>query len=151
MKTNNGVIGFDPASGRLLTVGEQALEVGKKVGLVTSVTFNHATPAGFIAHNGNRNDYHGLATEMIDSGIDVIIGAGHPDGGRGRRRRLARDPAPPCAGLPAAGRQREPHSRSVKTRATVRPMASATTTNSAVIAFWIAASVSPSMTPAIDR
>uniref|UniRef100_UPI0028A13B77 alkaline phosphatase n=1 Tax=Microbacterium sp. TaxID=51671 RepID=UPI0028A13B77 len=79
VKTNNGVIGFDPASGRLLTVGEQALEVDKKVGLVTSVPFNHATPAGFIAHNGNRNDYHGLATEMIDSGIDVIIGAGHPE------------------------------------------------------------------------
>src|SRR6185312_3025477 len=72
-------LGFTPAGDRLLTVGEQALEVGKKVGLVTSVTFNHATPAGFIAHNTNRNDYHGLATEMIDSGVDVLIGAGHPN------------------------------------------------------------------------
>lgn len=64
---------------RLLTVGEQAKAVGKKVGLVTSVPFNHATPAGFIAHNTNRNDYRGLATEMIDSGIDVIMGGGHPN------------------------------------------------------------------------
>ncbi len=79
IKTNNGVIGFDPASKRLLTVGEQAQEVGKKVGLVTSVPFAHATPAGFIAHNANRNDYHGLAKEMIDSGADVIIGGGHPN------------------------------------------------------------------------
>lgn len=79
VKTNNGSIGFDPASEQLLTVGEQALAVDKKVGVVTSVTFNHATPAGFIAHNPDRNDYHGLATEMIDSGIDVIIGAGHPN------------------------------------------------------------------------
>ncbi|WP_229052601.1 alkaline phosphatase [Aeromicrobium sp. Leaf350] len=79
VKTNNGVIGFDPQGNRLLTVGEQAQAAGKKVGLVTDVPFNHATPAGFIAHNGNRNDYHGLATEMIDSGADVIIGGGHPN------------------------------------------------------------------------
>lgn len=79
VKTNNGRLGYDAGGERLLTVGEQAMAVGKKVGLVTSVTFNHATPAGFIAHNANRNDYHGLATEMIDSGIDVIIGAGHPN------------------------------------------------------------------------
>lgn len=79
VKTNNGVIGFDREGNRLLTVGEQAKAVGKKVGLVTSVPFNHATPAGFIAHNSNRNDYRGLATEMIDSGIDVIMGGGHPN------------------------------------------------------------------------
>lgn len=79
VKTANGVLGYDPEKNRLLTVGEQALEVGKKVGLVTSVTFNHATPAGFIAHNSDRNDYHGLATEIIDSGVDVVIGAGHPN------------------------------------------------------------------------
>ena len=79
IKTNNGVLGYDPEGTRLLTVGEQAKAVGKKVGLVTSVTFNHATPAAFIAHNTDRNDYHGLATEIIDSGIDVVIGAGHPN------------------------------------------------------------------------
>ncbi|WP_293783146.1 alkaline phosphatase [uncultured Aeromicrobium sp.] len=79
VKTNNGVIGFDPEGERLMTVGEQAKAVGKKVGLVTDVPFAHATPAGFIAHNADRNDYHGLANEMIDSGIDVIIGGGHPN------------------------------------------------------------------------
>lgn len=78
VKTRNGVLGFTPDGERLLTVGEQALATGRKVGLVTTVPFNHATPAGFIAHNANRNDYQGLATEMIDSGIDVIIGGGHP-------------------------------------------------------------------------
>lgn len=79
VKTTNGTLGFAPDGTRLLTVGEQAMEVGKKVGLVTSVPFNHATPAGFIAHNKSRNDYHGLATEMIDSGVDVLIGGGHPN------------------------------------------------------------------------
>ncbi|WP_227497172.1 alkaline phosphatase [Planctomonas psychrotolerans] len=79
VKTTNGTIGFDPAGNRLLTIGQQAKEAGKKVGLVTSVPFNHATPAGFIAHNATRSDYHGLATEMINSGADVLIGGGHPD------------------------------------------------------------------------
>lgn len=79
VKTTNGTLGFAADGTRLLTVGEQAMEVGKKVGLVTSVPFNHATPAGFIAHNKSRNDYHGLATEMIDSGVDVLIGGGHPN------------------------------------------------------------------------
>lgn len=79
VKTNNGTIGYAPDGERLLTVGEQAKAVGKKVGLVTSVPFNHATPAGFIAHNADRNDFQGLATEMIDSGIDVIVGGGHPN------------------------------------------------------------------------
>ncbi|MDT9593689.1 alkaline phosphatase [Nocardioides zeae] len=79
VKTNNGTIGITPGGDQLLTVGEQAVAVGKKVGVVTDVPFNHATPAGFIAHNADRNDYHGLATEMIDSGIDVIIGGGHPN------------------------------------------------------------------------
>lgn len=79
VKTTNGTIGYTPEGERLLTVGEQAKAVGKATGVVTSVPFNHATPAGFVAHNQSRNDYQGLATEMIDSGTDVIMGGGHPN------------------------------------------------------------------------
>ena len=43
------------------------------------------------------------------------------------------------------------HSRSVSTRATVSPIARATTTNTAVKPFWIAERVSPAMTPVIAR
>jgi alkaline phosphatase len=78
VKTNNGVLGFTPGSDRLTTIVDHAAALGKATGLVTSVTFNHATPAGFVAHNSDRNDYHGLATEMIDSDLNVIMGAGHP-------------------------------------------------------------------------
>ncbi|MDR1186874.1 MAG: alkaline phosphatase [Bifidobacteriaceae bacterium] len=78
VKTNNGTLGFTPATERLTTITEHASDLGKATGLVTSVTFNHATPAGFVAHNADRNDYHGLATEMIDSDLNVIMGAGHP-------------------------------------------------------------------------
>jgi alkaline phosphatase len=78
VKTNNGVLGHTPQQERLLTIVDHAEALGKATGTVTSVEFNHATPAGFVAHNADRNDYHGLATEMIDSGLDVIMGAGHP-------------------------------------------------------------------------
>ncbi|QEE60236.1 alkaline phosphatase [Salinibacterium sp. dk2585] len=78
VKTKNGAIGYDAEGKELLTLGEQVKAVGKAAGLVTSVPFNHATPAGFIAHNADRNDYQGLATEMIDSDLDVIMGGGHP-------------------------------------------------------------------------
>jgi alkaline phosphatase len=79
VKTNNGTIGFNPAGDRLVTIVEHASQLGKATGLVTTVPFNHATPAGFVAHNANRNDYQGLATEMIDSDLDVIMGGGHPN------------------------------------------------------------------------
>ncbi|MDR2253260.1 MAG: alkaline phosphatase [Bifidobacteriaceae bacterium] len=79
VKTSNGVLGYTPTAERLITIGEHASAIGKAVGLVTTVAFDHATPAGFITHNTNRNDYFGLATEMIDSGIEVIMGAGHPN------------------------------------------------------------------------
>ena len=51
----------------------------KSTGVVTSVEWSHATPAGFVAHNASRNDYAAIANEMInDSGTDVIMGAGSP-------------------------------------------------------------------------
>lgn len=79
VKTNNGILGITPDGDRLLTLGEQAQAVGKAVGLVTSVPFAHATPSGFIAHNPDRWDNHGIANEIIDSGVDVVIGGGHPN------------------------------------------------------------------------
>jgi len=47
--------------------------------VVSSVQFNHATPAGFVAHNTDRNQYLAIADEMIlSSATDVIMGAGNP-------------------------------------------------------------------------
>ena len=79
VKTTNGTLGFDAEGNKLLTVGEQAKAVGKAAGVVSSVPFAHATPAAFVAHNQSRNDYQGIAREMIDSDLDVIMGGGHPN------------------------------------------------------------------------
>ena len=63
---------------------------GWKVGTVTSVPFDHASPAAFYAHNVYRDDYQDLARDMLGlpgiaqeklkdpahPGLDVILGAG---------------------------------------------------------------------------
>ena len=63
---------------------------GWKVGTVTSVPFDHASPAAFTAHNVHRDDYQDLARDMLGlesiaqvmgkeprhPGLDVVMGAG---------------------------------------------------------------------------
>jgi alkaline phosphatase len=78
-KTYEGSIGVDIYQQPLLHALELAEDKGKATGVVTSVEWSHATPAGFVAHNVSRNNYAEIAREMIyDSAVDVIMGCGHP-------------------------------------------------------------------------
>lgn len=81
-KTYNAAIGygFDDALNRISLphAFEAASERGKATGVVTSVTLPHATPAGFIAHEENRNSYAAIALDMLGSEADVVMGTGHP-------------------------------------------------------------------------
>lgn len=45
-----------------------------KVGIITSVNINHATPAAFYAHQPSRNNYYEIGLEMIESGFDYFAG-----------------------------------------------------------------------------
>lgn len=79
-KTLNGYVGVNPDGDRLETIVEAAEREGFATGLVTSVPLSHATPAAFAAHTTDRNDYTGIARQLIeDSALDVLMGAGHPD------------------------------------------------------------------------
>lgn len=70
----------DPENGQIKTIAEMLKEKGFAIGLITTVPFNHATPAAFVAHNVDRNNYHEIAEEIIKTGKpDVIIGGGHPN------------------------------------------------------------------------
>jgi alkaline phosphatase len=80
VKTYSGAIGVDINKEPLLHALEVAEELGKATGVVSSVEFSHATPAGFVAHNDSRNNYADIANEMIyESACEVIMGAGAPD------------------------------------------------------------------------
>lgn len=75
-KTNNGMIGMDPKGGRLKSVAEVARDFGRKVGILTSVTLNHATPAAFYGHNRSRGNYYDLGLDLVESGFDFFGGGG---------------------------------------------------------------------------
>ncbi|MEL6727029.1 MAG: alkaline phosphatase [Pseudomonadota bacterium] len=78
-KTANGRINMD-WSGEITfqTIGEIAMDRDRSAGAVASVMASHATPAAVIAHNVSRNNYAAIFNEMIESGLDVIMGGGHP-------------------------------------------------------------------------
>ena len=79
IKTYNAALGVDFNGKPRTNVLERAERWGKATGVVSTVPFSHATPAGFVAHQPRRNDYHGIAEDMLcNSAADVIIGAGHP-------------------------------------------------------------------------
>ena len=47
-----------------------------KIGIISSVNLNHATPAAFYAHQVSRNSYYEIGLELIDSGFDYFAGGG---------------------------------------------------------------------------
>lgn len=75
-KTRNGRLGVDADGKKLVSVAEVARDSGKKVGIITSVTLNHATPAAFYAHNDNRGNAYEIALDMLESGFDFFGGGG---------------------------------------------------------------------------
>ncbi len=76
-KTMNGRIGMDATGKRELeSMAFVAQKAGKKVGIITSVTINHATPAAFYAHNVDRGNYFEIAKDMITAGFDYYGGGG---------------------------------------------------------------------------
>jgi len=78
-KTYNNAVGMSLDHDTLVNLVEWAKAIGKSAGVVTSVEFSHATPAGFVAHNTLRSNYSQLAYEMLlDSRCDVIMGCGNP-------------------------------------------------------------------------
>jgi alkaline phosphatase len=77
------------STGALRTVAERMrAEKGAAIGVVTTVSFAHATPAAFVSHNKSRSNYYtgyrgytgtGIADEIINTTKpEVVIGAGHP-------------------------------------------------------------------------
>lgn len=75
-KTYNGAIGVDVNKKALESVAYLAKESGKKVGIASTVSIDHATPAAFYAHQPNRNMYYEIALELPQSGFDFFAGAG---------------------------------------------------------------------------
>ncbi|MBI9016056.1 MAG: alkaline phosphatase [Phycisphaerae bacterium] len=78
-KTQNGKLNIGNDGNKMVVLTDYFEKLNKSTGVVTSVMFAHATPAGFVAHNESRNNYLEISNEMInESPLEVIMGCGHP-------------------------------------------------------------------------
>lgn len=74
-KTLSGVISMDVTKKiELETIAEVAHDKGWKVGIVTSVSLDHATPAVFYAHNSSRSNMYAIGEDLVKSGFDYFAG-----------------------------------------------------------------------------
>ena len=79
VKSYNGAIGVDGAKKPVPTMAEKARDAGMKVGVVSSVSLDHATPACFYSHQASRNNYYEIALDASKSGFDYFGGGGFKD------------------------------------------------------------------------
>ena len=75
-KTYSGMINVDETGTKSYETIAEKLHDQKdwKVGVVSSVNINHATPAAFYAHQASRNNYYEIGVEMVNSGFEYFAG-----------------------------------------------------------------------------
>lgn len=86
IKTYNSAINMDIQGRPVEPIARILQREGYLVGMVTSVPFNHATPACAYANNLDRDDYQDIARDLLGlasvthrtplPGADVVVGAG---------------------------------------------------------------------------
>ena len=75
-KTYSGVLNMNEAKNKTYTTIAESLKANTayKIGIISTVNLNHATPAAFYAHQPSRNNYYEIGLELIDSGFDYFAG-----------------------------------------------------------------------------
>lgn len=76
VKTYNGAIGVNPDKEVVESVAVKAQRSGKRVGVTTSVSIDHATPSAFYAHQESRSWYYEIALDLPKAGFDFYAGSG---------------------------------------------------------------------------
>lgn len=77
-KTYSGTINMDTTFTQSYETIAEKLKKQKdyKVGVISSVNLNHATPAAFYAHQASRSSYYEIGQELIASNFDYFAGGG---------------------------------------------------------------------------
>jgi alkaline phosphatase len=77
VKTENQRIGSTDQGASARSFAEAARRAGWRIGLVTTTTVTHATPAAFYAHVEDRYaDVDEIGGQLLDFGADVVLGGG---------------------------------------------------------------------------
>lgn len=77
-KTYSGTINVDETGTKTYeTITEKVHEqLGMKVGIISSVNLNHATPAAYYAHQASRSSYYEIGVELAESDFEYFAGGG---------------------------------------------------------------------------
>ena len=79
-KTKNGAIGVTKdLSTEANSVAFWAKDNGYRVGVSSSVTIDHATPASFYAHEGDRGSSYNIGLDLIKANFDFYAGSDFDD------------------------------------------------------------------------
>lgn len=75
-KTQNATIGMkQDLQTEVSSVAVWAKNKGCRVGVTTSVSVDHATPAAFYAHDPSRGSYYKIGTDLYKAGFDFYAGS----------------------------------------------------------------------------
>jgi len=76
-KTNIGRIGMNPdATEPFESIAEKCKAMDMKIGILSSVSMDHATPAAFYAHQPSRSNYIEIGFELANCNFDFFGGGG---------------------------------------------------------------------------
>jgi Alkaline phosphatase len=76
VKTYNDAISVDQQKNKLESVASKAKKAGRRVGITTTVSVDHATPSVFYAHQPDRDMYYEIALDLCKSNFDFFAGSG---------------------------------------------------------------------------
>lgn len=75
-KTKNGTLGMlKDQTTEISSIATWAQAAGAAVGIATSVSVDHATPASFYAHVPYRKMYYEIGRQLLQSGFDFFAGS----------------------------------------------------------------------------
>jgi alkaline phosphatase len=79
-KTSVNTLGLNHNhSDTLYSIAYFAKKKGFDIGIATSVSIDHATPAAFYAHQKSRSNYHGIGHDLLKSGYRFYASGGLKD------------------------------------------------------------------------
>lgn len=72
--TYNGSINIDVTGNEVQSITYGLHKKGKKIGIITTMSLNHATPAAFYANAASRLDYSNIAYDLVNSNFEYFAG-----------------------------------------------------------------------------
>jgi len=76
VKTYVGAIGVDKDTMPVRNILEKVRDLGMATGFVVSSSIVHGTPASFYAHNPSRLNQEKIATDLLKTAPDFVVGGG---------------------------------------------------------------------------